>query len=128
MTLRELFNLFEDPTNAVFILSFFLIIPVTALILGWVAKGEGHLNPWRHIYAGLIYLVSIPGIFAITLNVYLFLFERMSVMNMNVYTQLLPVFSMVATLIIVRNNVDLGWIPGFNKLSGLLIPLRLCGF
>ena len=121
MTLRELFNLFEDPANAVFIISVFVILPIAALLLGWIAKGEGHLNPWRYIYAFIIYLVAIPGIFAITLNIYLFLFERMSVMDANLYTQVLPIISMIFTLVIVKNNVDLGWIPGFNRLSGLIM-------
>ena len=30
---------------------------------------------WRYVYAGLVYLACIPGVFAITLNVYLFLFS-----------------------------------------------------
>ncbi len=121
MTLREFFNLLDDPANTVFVLSFFLIIPVAALLLGVFARKEGHLAPWKYVYATLIYLICIPGIFAVTLNLYLFLFESKSIMNTNIYTQILPVVSMIATLLIIRNNVDLGWIPGFNKLPGLLM-------
>ncbi|HPH18638.1 MAG TPA: hypothetical protein PLE32_07670, partial [Haliscomenobacter sp.] len=38
-----------------------------------------------------------------------------------VYTQLLPILSMILTLGIVRRNVDLSYVPGFGKLSGLLM-------
>lgn len=121
MTLQELFNLLDHPTNASIMLSYLIIIPIAALLLGFVSGKEGHLAPWKYIYAALIYLICIPGIFAVTLNAYLFLFENQSIFYTNIYTQILPVFSMVVTLLIIRSYVDLDWIPGFNKLPGLLI-------
>ena len=121
MTLRELFNLLDDPDNARMVLAFFLAIPILAALLGIIARGKGHLAPWKYIFAVMIYLVSIPGIFALTLNVYLFLFEQQSIMNTNLYTQILPVISMVLTIVIIRSFVDLDWIPWFNKLPGLFM-------
>ena len=88
-----------------------------ALLLG---RGEGHLSPWKYLYSTLIYLTCIPGIFAITLSLYMFLFERDSVMNFNLVTQFLPILSMVLTIALIRRNVSLDLIPGFGKLSGLL--------
>ncbi len=123
MTLRELFNLMDDPANATLVLSIFIIMPIAAILLGFIAKNEGHLSPWKYIYSGIIYIVSIPGIFAVTLNIYLFLFENQSVLDTNLYTQVLPILSMVVTLFIVKNNVDLGWIPGFNRLGGMIMMI-----
>jgi hypothetical protein len=40
---------------------------------------------------------------------------------MDVLTQLLPIVSLVLTLAIIRRNVDLDYVPGFDKLSGLLL-------
>jgi hypothetical protein len=51
----------------------------------------------------------------------MFLFERRSVMDIDVYTQVLPIASMFLTLGIVRRSVDLSYVPGFDKLSGLLM-------
>jgi hypothetical protein len=58
MTLKELFTCISQ--NPDFILFYFLIIPLTALLTGILGKGEGHLSPWKYLYAFLIYLVSIP--------------------------------------------------------------------
>ena len=123
MTLREFFNLLDDPANATLVLSIFAIMPLAAFLLGLLARKEGHLSPWKYIYSAIIYIVSIPGIFAITLNIYLFLFENQSILDTNLYTQVVPIISMIITLIIVNKNVELGWIPGFNRLPGLLMVI-----
>ena len=121
MTLRDFFQLLSD--NPSYVLAYFLMIPFAALLAGWLGKGEGHLSPWKYLYATMIYLVCIPGIFAITLSIYLFLFERQSIFDMNLYTQVLPVLSMIGTLVLIRKNVDLDWVPGFDKLSGLVLMI-----
>ena len=118
MTLQEFFRMLGD--NPSYILLYFGLIPVTALLAWLLGSGEGHLSPWKYLYSALIYLVCIPGIFALTLNIYLFLFERRSVMESDVFSQILPVFSMVGTLLIIRRNVTFAAIPGFNNLSGLV--------
>ncbi|NNE29107.1 MAG: hypothetical protein HKN16_05700, partial [Saprospiraceae bacterium] len=92
-------------------------------LAGWLGKGEGEMKPWCYLYAVLIYLICIPGVFAITLNVYLFLFERQPIFRTDVYTQILPVLSMIATLLIINRNVDIRRVPGFGRLSGLVLML-----
>ena len=121
MTLKEFFELLA--ANPAYIIGFFLFIPLTALVAGWMGKGEGHLSPWKFLYAALIYLACVPGIFAITLNIYLFLFERASVLDTVIATQLLPIVSMIVTLLIIRKHTDLEKIPGFDKLSGLILMI-----
>jgi hypothetical protein len=120
MTLRELFDyLSANPTTVV---AFFLVLPFIALLAGLIAKGEGHLSPWKYMYSGLIYLVCVPGIFAAALAVYLFLFEQGgSIYNVNLLTQVLPVVSMIVTLGIIRRNTPFEYIPGFGKLSDLIL-------
>lgn len=122
MTLRELFDFLSQ--NSSIILAFFLGIPFTALLAGIFGKGEGHLSPWKYLYAILIYLVCVPGIFAAALAVYLFLFERGgSVFNVNLLTQVLPVASMILTLGIIRHSASFDYIPGFDKLSSLMLMI-----
>jgi len=119
MTLQDLFSLVaENPKYVVF---YFAILPVAALLAGWLDNDRGHAPPWSFIYSLIIYLVSVPGLFALTLNVYQFLFERTKVMQMDLILQVLPIVSMILTLLIIRRNVDLDYIPGFHKLSGLLM-------
>src|SRR5690606_21071959 len=71
----------------------------------------------------LIYLACIPGIFAVTLNIYLFLFERRSILQTELFTQVLPIISMLLVIFLVRRNVALRLVPGFDRLSGLMIAI-----
>lgn len=119
MTLGEFFEWTGE--HPFLLLSFFIGIPLISLLAGAFSKGEGHLSPWKYLYATLIYLTAIPGIFAVTLSIYLFLFERRSIMDTNLYTQVLPIFSMIATLLIIKKQVDLDLVPGFDKISGLIL-------
>ena len=117
MTLEDFFKLLGE--NSFYVVAYFALIPITALIAGFMGKNEGHLSPWKYLYSALIYMVCVPGIFAITLNVYKFLFERGSIMQLNVFTQILPIISMILTLLLIRSAVSLDRIPGFGKLSGM---------
>lgn len=122
MTLREFFDYLS--ANPAVVMAFFLGIPFTALLAGILGKGEGHLSPWKYLYAVLIYLVCVPGIFAAALAVYLFLFERGgSIFNVNLLTQALPIASMILTLGIIRRNAPFAHIPGFDKLSNLMLMI-----
>lgn len=118
MTLGELFQLLSD--NPTLILFYFITIPLTAGLSYIFGKDEGTESPWRELYTLLVYLTCLPGIFAITLNIYLFLFEKQSIFNADVYTQVLPVVSMLITLWLIRRNVCFEDIPGFGRLGGLV--------
>jgi len=121
MTLKDFFDLLGQ--NQIWILVYFLMIPITALLAGIFGKGEGHLTPWRQLYSTLIYLVAVPGLFAISLSIYFFLFERRSILDTDVYTQIVPVLSMIGTLLLIRQNVNMDRIPGFGKISGLMMMI-----
>jgi hypothetical protein len=121
MTLQDLFdNIADNPT---FIIIYFIAIPLLTALFAWIGHGEANRSPWKYIYSTLIYLSSVPGIFAITVSVYTFLFVRTSFLNVNVLVYFLPVISMVATFMILKRVVNLDEIPGFGKLSGLLMTI-----
>jgi len=121
MTLGEFFE--WTGQHPMLLLFYFLGAPFIALLAGLFSKGEGHLSPWKYLYSILIYLVSIPGIFAVTLSIYFFLFERRSILDTNIFTQVLPVLSMAATILIIKKQVDLDLVPGFDKISGLILVI-----
>lgn len=121
MTLKDFFDLIGQ--NPIWLLVYFLMIPITALLAGIFGKGEGHLTPWRQLYSTLIYLVAVPGLFAISLSIYFFLFERRSILDTDVFNQIVPVLSMIATLLLIRRNVNMDKIPGFGKISGLMMMI-----
>ena len=119
MTLREFFDaLTSDPT---YVSIYLAIIPVMAFVAGLTGRDKGHESPWKYLYSTLIYFICVPGIFSVTLSVYQFLFERRSIWVADVFVQVLPIISMVVTLLIIRRNVNLDHIPGFDKLGGLVM-------
>ena len=123
MTLEEFFNLLS--ANPTYILGYFLLIPLAALIGTIIGKGEEDEPVWKYFYSILIYLVAIPGIFAITLSAYLFFFERKSVFDTDIFTQILPILSMMATFFLIKRRVHLERIPGFGRISGLAMMVTV---
>lgn len=121
MTLQEFLGYLGAHPGAV--AGYFASLPLLAWVIGAIDRDRGHAAPWNYLYSGIIYLSSVPGIFVLALNVYLFLFERRSVMDMDLIAQVLPILSMILCLAIIRRNVDLAYVPGFEKLSGLLLIL-----
>lgn len=118
MTFGQFLNYLNE--NPYFIVFYFLAIPLTAFLINIMGKGEGHKSPWCKIYTALIYMVVIPGIFSITLNLYHMLFEQQSIYDANIIAQILPIVSMVLTLYLIKRNVDFNKIPGFGKLTSFL--------
>lgn len=122
MTLREFFDYLGE--HPLVITGYFLLIPLIAVLAGMAGRGEGHQSPWKYLYSLLIFAVAIPGIFSIALSVYLFLFERGgSILNTNILTQVIPVVSMVLTLGVIRRNVSFDNIPGFDRLSSMMLTI-----
>lgn len=118
MTLNELFIYLER--NLLPILLFFLALPLVAWGVGVVAEGSRKVEEWSYVYAALVYAACIPGIFALMLNVYLFLFERQSVWSANILIQVVPIVSMVITLQLIRRKIPFEFIPGFGKITGFM--------
>lgn len=121
MTLQNVLDLVGQ--NPIYPLFYFVALPCLAWLAGLFSKEDGNFPPWNYLYAVLIYAVCIPGIFALTLNVYLFLFERRSIFQADIFAQILPIFSMIATLFIIRKNADFDYIPGFERIWGFVLMI-----
>lgn len=105
------------------VIFYFLMFPITAFLANLFGKGEGQESPWKYLYSVLVYGVCIPGIFALTLNVYMFLFDRQGIMQANIFTQILPIVIMILTLVLIRRNTCFEDIPGFGRLGSLLMVI-----
>lgn len=123
MTLGQFFS--HCSQNPSTLLTLFVALPLTAFLALIFGKNEGHLSPWKYLYSVLVYMACIPGIFALTLSIYMFFFERGSIMNANIYTQILPVICMMLTLWLIRRNVDFQYVPGFDKIGSLVFFLTV---
>jgi hypothetical protein len=123
MTLSQLFSsISQNPWPLALV---FIFMPVLAWVVGTMAHGSRDVKLWSYIFAILVYATCIPGIFAVTLNIYLFLFERQSVWQANIILQFLPIISMALTLMIIKSKIPFALIPGFGKISGFLTLIFL---
>lgn len=119
MTVRDLFEFVGN--NPSYVMFYFIGLPIIAGIIGLIADEKSADSPWKELFMIIIYAVMIPGIFALFFNLYLFLFERSSILNFNIFTQIMPIVSMIITLFVIRRYVSFKYIPGFDKISGLIM-------
>jgi hypothetical protein len=112
--------------HSYYLLGLFIIIPLLAAGYGKIhANGRGIFPPHKFIYAALIYISAIPGIFSTVITGYSLFILRVNLLNVNFIIYFLPILSMTATMILIRKNVDLDHIPGFDRLYGLFILLAV---
>jgi hypothetical protein len=119
MTARDLID--AAGRHPALLASLSLLPPLGALLLGWLhGRGGGARAPWRHLYGVLVYVACVPGIGAAVLTAYTLFFTRESLL---VYV--VPVVSMGVTLPLIRRNVSFDDVPGFDRLSGLMVLIAL---
>ena len=121
MTLQEFFDFLSY--NPIWVLAYFALVPLAAVAVNRMSGKRGLQKPWDVTYSVLVFMVAIPGLLAVAFNIYLFLFERRSIMQTNLITQLVPIVSFIATLLIIRKNVPVEAIPGFGKISSLIVMI-----
>jgi len=126
MTTRE-FIQWAGP-HWVVLLAVFVAPPVIVWLIGQThAKDNGKLAPWKYLYSMLVYLVCAPGMFAGVITAYTLFFSRENLLDANLLVYFLPIVSMVATLVLIRKNVSFDDVPGFDRLSGLMVMVA-CSF
>lgn len=122
MTFEELFKLMSSAPLVILLI--FLFPPLYALVLRLIhGKGRGGEKPWKYFYTVLVYLSCVPGMFITVITAYQLFVEGVNLIKLDLLVYFLPIISMVATLIMTKAQVDFREIPGFNRLSGLLLML-----
>lgn len=123
MTLRQFFEWVQSEPSLV--LYYYVFLFALTLLANYFAKSAQEPGLLRWVYAVIIYLVCIPGIFAVTLNVYFFLFEKRSIMDAELLLQFLPILMMIAILYLIKKQIQLDHIPGMEKLSSLIVIISV---
>jgi hypothetical protein len=93
---------------------------VSGLIRGRAGYAASH---WRYFYSVIVYVTCIPGILAVVLTAYALFFTRENLLDVNLIVYFAPIVSMAVTLAIVSRYTDYDDIPGFDRLSGLMVIL-----
>lgn len=127
MTLREL--IVDADRHAPLVLGALAALPAGSFLLGRLHEaGRGGDDPWRRLYAALVYAACIPGMFSASLIVYAFLFTGENLLDANVLVYFAPLVSMAVSLATMSRNVDFDQVPGFDRIWGLLGLLLLSFF
>ncbi len=105
---------------------YLMALPILALLLGLLhRRGAGNDAPWKYLYSGLVYAACIPGTLGALVTLYLLLFVGQNLLEVNALVTVAPVVIMAATLALAGRNVEFGPLPGFGRLSGLMVVLGL---
>jgi hypothetical protein len=126
MTLRELIQ--SSGQHWVPLCSTLVAVPIVSILLGMThRRGDGGNAPWKFGYSILVYLACIPGIFASVLTAYSLFFSNENLLDANLLIYFLPITTMIVTLVAIRKRVPFEQVPGFDRLSGLMVLLG-CSF
>jgi hypothetical protein len=108
------------------LLVIFLAPPVLVWILRMLhGRGNGGNSPWNYMYSVLVYLVCVPGMFSCVLTAYSMFFVRQNLLEVNFFIYFFPILCMIATLVFVRKNVHWDQVPGFERLSALMVLIAV---
>lgn len=120
MTVRELIQwLGKHPSSLWLFLS---LLPAAALLLPLLhGKNRGNFAPWSYGYSLITYLTCLPGMLACIVVGYSLFFSRDNLLDANALVYFGPPTSMTVTLMIMAKQIKFEELPGFDRLSGLLI-------
>jgi hypothetical protein len=126
MSITDLIELAD--THQLVLVAIFFVIPLFAWFVGQMHPPQnGAAAPWKYVYALLVYLTCIPGMFSGVITAYSLFFSRDNLLHVSLPVYVLPIVSMVATLVFIRRSVSFNDVPGFDRLSGLM-TLVGCSF
>ncbi|MDH3647637.1 MAG: hypothetical protein OER80_12780 [Gammaproteobacteria bacterium] len=100
-------------------------LPVLAWLVGRFSADEGERSPWKYLYSVLVYAACIPGILAAVLTGYSLFFIRANLLQVNILIYGLPIVIMILTLVVIGRYVDFARVPGFDRLSGLMLIIGI---
>ena len=126
MTTRELIH--QTDQHPLWLAAVFVALPVLAWGLGQThERGRGGAAPWKYLYSVLVYLACVPGMFAGVITAYTLFFSKDNLLDASLLVYFLPIVAMVVTLVFIRKSVSFDEVPGFDRLSGLMVMVA-CSF
>ena len=122
MTLQDLINWFSAHQ---YITSIYFIILFLLTLLLVRNVNEKNLNQLQYAFSAIVYGVTVPGILAVLLTGYTLLILRTSLLNVSIIVYFLPIFAMAVTLFVMNKKVALKSIPGFDRITSLMVLIGI---
>ncbi len=121
MTIAEFILWLEQYPN--FIILYMVIVPAIAFISSMFLSQPDEKSPVKYLYSVLVYATCVPGILAIVISGYDLFFQKIDLKQANVLVYFVPIISMIVTLAIISRAIKMVQVPGFKKLSGLMLMI-----
>lgn len=121
MTLNEALSQLSSYTKETAI--YFAILILIAVVFSYLYKPHQRTNYVSYILSTIIYLVSIPGLFSLTLFFYSLLIIKNNLLDLDIVIYYLPIAAMISVFFIIARKADFKDLPGFDRLWGLMLML-----
>ncbi len=122
MTIQNLIDWFDQ--NQYLTLGYFSVILILTIIIVFIVN-QNNFKSLKYALSAIVYAVTIPGILAAMLILYGLLMQRTNMLQVSILSYFVPIVAMIVTLIILNKKVPMRSIPGFDKLSGLIIMISI---
>jgi len=105
-----------------------LIYFISVTLISFVAVkmvNKENFGILKYLFCALVYAVTIPGVLAIFLTLYALLFLRANFLNLDLLVFILPIVVMGISLFFLNKKIHMKQVPGFDKLSSLIIIIAI---
>ncbi|WP_438712233.1 hypothetical protein ACSTS3_07415 [Aquimarina muelleri] len=123
MTVQDIIQWFEN--YPFLIIGYFTILIFISLLGLAMVNRRNFKSPITLLYSLLVYAVTIPGLLALIITAYSFLFLKTNLLEINILAYFVPIIAMIIVLFIINKTVPMHLIPGFGKLSGLFVIIAI---
>ena len=123
MSVNELLSRLDEYTN--WALYFLVALPILAILFSGLYKRSAKRAVIESVFSSIIYLSTIPGVFACILVFYSLFFNQVNLLSVNVVFFFVPIVSMVLVFGIIGRNASFDDLPGFGRLSGLMLLIAI---
>ena len=123
MSVNELLERLDDHTGSAICL--FAALPLLAFFFTLLYKRAAKNALIESVFSAIIYLSAIPGVFACILIFYLLFFTGTNLLNVDMVYSFLPIISMGLVFGIIGKNARFDDLPGFGRLTGLMLLIAI---
>lgn len=122
MSIQDIISWFNTHQSAV--LYYYIAVIALAIISNLIVNTK-NISAVKYVMSFLVYTVSIPGVLAVFLLLYNILFIRSNVLDLGLVTYFLPIIAMVIVLLILNRKIKMSKLPGFTRLSSLIVIIGI---
>ena len=110
--------------NQIAVLIYFACITLTSITSVKIVNKD-NFGTLKYLFCVLVYAVTIPGVLAVFLTLYALLFLKSNLLNLDLLVFILPIFVMGISLFFLNKKIHMTQVPGFDKLSSLIIIVAI---